>query len=86
MRCDVGRAMEKRGIEKGNRLSLVNENAERQYVQSEPSAYWPDGSIKWTKHAAVFGGQEHQSFAVQKENPRSQQKCSVSMSQSMTSK
>lgn len=49
----------------------MNENAERQYVQSEPSAYWPDGSIKWTKHAAVFGGQEHQSFAVQKgESPQ----------------
>ncbi len=51
---------------KGDRLALMNENAETRYVQSEPSAYWPDGSIKWTKHAAVFGGQENQSFTVRK--------------------
>lgn len=73
MTCGVtwGVPWKKGELKKGNRLSLVNENAERQYVQSEPSAYWPDGSIKWTKHAAVFGGQEHQSFAVQKgESPQ----------------
>ncbi len=53
-------------LKKGDRLALMNENAETRYVQSEPSAYWPDGSIKWTKHAAVFGGQENQSFTVRK--------------------
>ncbi|RRJ67434.1 hypothetical protein EHV15_06190 [Paenibacillus oralis] len=24
-------------------------------MQSWPTAYWPDGSVKWTAHAAVFG-------------------------------
>ncbi len=85
-RCNVGRAMEKRRIEKGDRLALVNENAVSRYVQSEPSAYWPDGSIKWTKHAAVFSGQANQSFTVQKEKPRDQPNRSASMSQSITSK
>ncbi|MDK2599301.1 hypothetical protein QO179_07700 [Bacillus stercoris] len=62
----MGRALEKGECKKGDRLALLNENAAIRYVQSEPSSYWPDGSIKWTKHAAVFGGQENQSFTVQK--------------------
>lgn len=24
-------------------------------LQSWPTAFWPDGSVKWTAHAAVFG-------------------------------
>ncbi|MFS0637664.1 hypothetical protein AB1K84_17315 [Mesobacillus foraminis] len=27
-------------------------------LQSWPMAYWPDGSVKWTGHAAVLSGQE----------------------------
>lgn len=61
-----GMPWKKGELKKGDRLALMNENAETRYVQSEPSAYWPDGSIKWTKHAAVFGGQENQSFTVHK--------------------
>ncbi|PAY12087.1 hypothetical protein, partial [Bacillus sp. 7705b] len=41
----------KRGeLKKGDCLALVNAKGESLYVQSDPSAYWPDGSIKWTKH------------------------------------
>ncbi|WP_020619996.1 hypothetical protein [Paenibacillus daejeonensis] len=28
---------------------------ERLPLQSWPTAYWPDGSVKWTAHASVFG-------------------------------
>ncbi|MGX4764965.1 exo-rhamnogalacturonan lyase family protein [Bacillus mojavensis] len=54
-------------LKKGDCLALINAKGESGYVQSEPSAYWPDGSIKWTKHAAVFSQQTDTSFTLQKE-------------------
>ncbi|MEC0573634.1 hypothetical protein P8833_07535 [Bacillus inaquosorum] len=69
-------------LKKGDPLALVNENAVSRYVQSEPSAYWPDGSIKWTKHAAVFSGQANQSFTVQKgEAPQPTESLSINESE-----
>ncbi|MEC1543810.1 exo-rhamnogalacturonan lyase family protein [Bacillus halotolerans] len=58
----------KRGeLKKGDCLALVNAKGESRYVQSDTSAYWPDGSIKWTKHAAVFSEQTDTSFTLQKD-------------------
>jgi hypothetical protein len=54
-------------LKKGDCLALVNAKGESHYVQTDPSAYWPDGSIKWTKHAAVFSQQTDTSFTLQKE-------------------
>lgn len=39
-------------------------------VQSWPTAFWPDGSVKWTAHAAVFGtGGGEAEAALTAENP-----------------
>lgn len=35
-------------------INLATENGEKVAVQSWPTAYWPDGSVKWSAHAAVF--------------------------------
>lgn len=49
-------------------LSLVaGEGREAWPLQSWPTAYWPDGSVKWTAHAAVCpGGSTGGSLAVVK--------------------
>ena len=39
----------------GTEVSLVNANGDAVPVQTWPLATWPDGSLKWTGHAAVLG-------------------------------
>ncbi|MGI5899991.1 MAG: hypothetical protein ACOX8S_08750 [Christensenellales bacterium] len=36
-------------------LYMADEKGNGIPVQSEPRAYWPDGSVKWTLHSAVLG-------------------------------
>ncbi|MDQ1909048.1 hypothetical protein RAC89_00855 [Paenibacillus sp. GD4] len=38
-------------------------------VQSWPTAYWPDGSIKWSAHAAVLEGQGAENYTLTKGKP-----------------
>jgi hypothetical protein len=35
-------------------------------MQSWPTAYWPDGSVKWSAHAAVLGREEAQGLTLKK--------------------
>ena len=35
-------------------LRLVDENGKAVPVQTKTTAYWPDGSVKWTAHSAVL--------------------------------
>ncbi|GAE95467.1 hypothetical protein JCM21714_4711 [Gracilibacillus boraciitolerans JCM 21714] len=35
-----------------NHLMLQNKNKQNIALQSQIQAYWPDGSVKWTKHSA----------------------------------
>lgn len=35
-------------------LSLADESGQDVPIQSWPTAYWPDGSVKWTAHTAVL--------------------------------
>ncbi len=37
-------------------LALTSETGQKIPVQSWPAAYWPDGSVKWTTHAAYLAG------------------------------
>ncbi|WP_081412124.1 hypothetical protein [Alicyclobacillus herbarius] len=37
-----------------DRVALRTESGQHLMVQSWPTAFWPDGSIKWTGHAAVI--------------------------------
>ena len=36
-------------------ISLSDTNGNQTHVQTWPTAFWPDGSVKWTGHAAVLG-------------------------------
>ena len=38
-------------------IQLQNEQQSNLPLQSWPTAYWPDGSIKWSGHAAIYDGQ-----------------------------
>lgn len=44
----------------------MQEGGESPIMQSWPSAYWPDGSVKWTAHAAVFPAGVSSRYAVEK--------------------
>ncbi|MCI3923978.1 hypothetical protein MO973_27500 [Paenibacillus sp. TRM 82003] len=35
-------------------------------VQSWATAYWPDGSVKWTAHAAAFGAEEAAAYSLER--------------------
>jgi hypothetical protein len=38
-------------------------------IQSWPMAFWPDGSVKWTGHAAVFGSGSASTYELQRGVP-----------------
>ncbi|MGL6161324.1 exo-rhamnogalacturonan lyase family protein [Microbulbifer sp.] len=61
-----GQAWPRGVLEPGRALCLVNERGGKAALQSWPTAYWPDGSVKWTAHAVpantALGGQ----FRVEK--------------------
>ncbi|MCI3197505.1 hypothetical protein GXP75_17900 [Bacillus sp. HU-1818] len=61
-----GMPWKKGGLKKGESLTLLDSQGNSLCTQSEPSAYWPDGSVKWTKHAAVFSGQADCCYVLQK--------------------
>ncbi|MDQ0231365.1 hypothetical protein J2S19_002648 [Metabacillus malikii] len=44
-------------------LCLMNDKNEKIPLQSWPTAFWPDGSVKWTGHSAVLNGQS-QSYEI----------------------
>lgn len=53
---------------KETELCLVGEDGQKLPVQSWPTAYWPDGSIKWTAHATCASRRLGQQFRLKKGN------------------
>ncbi len=52
-------------------LHLVTADGRKVALQSWPTAYWPDGSVKWTAHAVPAGVQLGNQFKVEKgKSPR----------------
>ncbi|WP_181405113.1 Tat pathway signal sequence domain protein [Aestuariibacter sp. GS-14] len=51
-------------LRKGQSLTLISEQGTPVPLQSWPTAYWPDGSIKWTAHAIPAGSQPGERFAI----------------------
>lgn len=47
-------------------LELLDEQGQLQPVQSWPLAYWPDGSVKWTAHAAQLPNYGQERFTLRK--------------------
>src|SRR4051812_18711160 len=45
-------------VKKNERFSLTNAAGEALPVQSWTTAYWPDGSVKWTGFATVAGSKD----------------------------
>ncbi|MDI3412435.1 hypothetical protein QKW52_28390 [Bacillus sonorensis] len=41
-------------LQKDDPISITVPDQPAPFLQSWPLAYWPDGSVKWTGHAAVF--------------------------------
>src|SRR5437762_1988900 len=44
-------------VAKGATFRLMDDKGSAIPVQSWPMAYWPDGSVKWTGHAAAAGSE-----------------------------
>lgn len=62
-------------------LRLQAQDGSRIPLQSWPTAYWPDGSIKWTAHAAPEGATLGAQFRVEKgEGPQPEHPVRVSTS------
>jgi hypothetical protein len=55
-------------LKKNEPLSLEKSNGEKIPLQSWPMAYWPDGSVKWTGHAAILKGDSNFYEMVKAEN------------------
>lgn len=56
-------------LSRDERLSLHMEGGTAPALQSWPTAYWPDGSVKWTAHAAAFPAGAPDGCAVVKAEP-----------------
>lgn len=54
-------------LQKGETVAIAAENAP--CLQTWPLAYWPDGSLKWTGHAAVFPKESDSQFTLKKGSP-----------------
>lgn len=50
-------------------LTLVSESGASIPVQSWPTAYWPDGSVKWTAHAIAAGASPGENFTLKLGKP-----------------
>ncbi|WP_341939468.1 exo-rhamnogalacturonan lyase family protein [Marinimicrobium sp. C2-29] len=50
----------------GESLHLVAQDGQKVPLQSWPTAYWPDGSIKWTAHAAPAGVTLGEQFQIER--------------------
>jgi hypothetical protein len=44
----------KGSLDRNTSLSAEADNGDKIVLQSWPTAYWPDGSVKWTAHASSF--------------------------------
>ncbi|XEC96316.1 hypothetical protein AB6A23_07165 [Paenibacillus tarimensis] len=53
-------------LQRDELLALLDTEGKPVPVQSWPAAYWPDGSVKWTAHAAVIGEKGARQMTVMK--------------------
>ncbi|MCU4677757.1 hypothetical protein N7931_19290, partial [Catenovulum sp. 2E275] len=56
-------------LSKTQALKLISEQGENIPLQSWPTAYWPDGSVKWTAHAIPANAAPGHSFQIEKGQP-----------------
>ncbi|WP_459190681.1 exo-rhamnogalacturonan lyase family protein [Halosimplex sp. J119] len=51
-------------LERDDALRMADDAGASVPVQSWPTAYWPDGSVKWTGHAATFSDEAADAYEV----------------------
>lgn len=52
-------------------FTLIDPSGNPLALQSWPTAYWPDGSVKWTAHAASFDKPESEGYTLQATDEKS---------------
>ena len=53
-------------LQRDELLSLIGSQGEDIPVQTWPTAYWPDGSVKWSAHASSIHGERSDSYVLSK--------------------
>jgi hypothetical protein len=56
-------------LKRNEALALIGAEGEDVPIQSWPTAYWPDGSVKWSAHAASIAGGGSGSYYLSKGAP-----------------
>ncbi|MCS7462602.1 hypothetical protein N0M98_20995 [Paenibacillus doosanensis] len=56
-------------LQRDEPLALTGAGGEAVPVQSWPTAYWPDGSVKWSAHAASIAGERSDAYYLSKGAP-----------------
>ena len=51
-------------LDRLDNITLKNKNGEEKFIQHWPTAYWPDGSIKWTVQSAVFNEESDNEYEL----------------------
>lgn len=57
---------EEGALQRNETVALMGASGKEFPVQSWPTAFWPDGSVKWTAHAAVFNENKEESYYLEK--------------------
>lgn len=60
---------EQGALKRGDPVALTDHSGRGVPVQSRILAFWPDGSVKWTAHSAVFTGSSPEGFYMGKGTP-----------------
>ncbi|MED2943387.1 hypothetical protein P4282_13005 [Bacillus swezeyi] len=53
-------------LQKEDEITITDSNNSAPLLQTWPLGYWPDGSVKWTGHAAVFTEESGSRFSLHK--------------------
>jgi hypothetical protein len=53
-------------LQRNETIALIDINEKQIPICSWPTAYWPDGSVKWTAHSAIFSKESEKSFFLTK--------------------
>ena len=58
-------------LPKGSSLALIGGDGKEFPCQVKPTAFWPDGSIKWTAHSAVLDTSQNYTISLSDGKPAS---------------
>jgi len=53
-------------LQRNEQVTLTGPDGKKKPLQTWITAYWPDGSVKWTAHAAAFSRESQPEYAISK--------------------